>query len=299
MLSVITLLYFSVSSSTALRIPRTASTTFNARDDPLERVWGSNAHCRIGSEAKTIAVVGGSSTAGGGGVGVNQTWFAHLRQRFKDAEMFNAAHGTSDSYWCSMVLDSLIDDADIFFWEYAINDAKAKIPHATPAEMKEEIALLTLRASRLPSKPALAFVYLWDTDTFRNNFKSSALSAQRPVLERMAEAGLDITVIPAAPVCRSMGQSALADEHHPSISGHKKIAQLVDKELPLTSTSGCNFMKQGDDDSVRSVLNQFTDNDLLLKMAALRGSSAVFSQPQYGTDRFTSKASVCSLNEGN
>lgn len=187
-----------------------------------------------------VGITGGSASA------IKQChpggWFnvfdRHLRNAFpvqsKDLVSHNAAQGTTNSMWSSMMLDSLFDtlDLDVIVWEYAINDAAFN----TKDRMSLYLDIWLKRVSQLPSHPAVVLLYLWDStrpdDTTKlhpdQNFPiSSAYEAQLPVVKHYLEMGMDISVVNVAAGLNQNGRSILVDKHHPNCKGEHYIGDVL------------------------------------------------------------------------
>merc|ERR1712232_1405387 len=146
--------------------------------------------------------------------------------------LHNAAQGATDSFWSSLMMDSIIGDADVLFWEYAINDFKggsSGFSEETPLAMQQMLELWLHKAMELPHKPPLVFVYLYDTTHIRDgSYFSSALEHQIAVLDRFIESGMDIIVVPTASALRRVNASNdVRAGHHPGPTGHAAIANAV------------------------------------------------------------------------
>merc|ERR1719387_239271 len=140
----------------------------------IEEPWASPNNCRLrnafrgeGRSSPRFTFLGGSATAGAGLKPGQKTWAKHLeariRQRMKDAVFHNAAQGCTETFWGANMLDSLVGDTDVLFWEYAINDVKGEStgkPRESRESMTEAMDFFVQKAMRLPSKPAPVFVYL-------------------------------------------------------------------------------------------------------------------------------------------
>eukprot|EP00747_Dinoflagellata_sp_TGD_P221643 gnl/TRDRNA2_/TRDRNA2_93436_c0_seq2.p1 gnl/TRDRNA2_/TRDRNA2_93436_c0~~gnl/TRDRNA2_/TRDRNA2_93436_c0_seq2.p1 ORF type:complete len:667 (-),score=51.84 gnl/TRDRNA2_/TRDRNA2_93436_c0_seq2:49-2049(-) len=290
--------------------------------------WGSSSHCRLRAafdalerNDATFAVVGGSATQGAGlrsagrmnafgfenpednwfGVAFqnNETWSTRegiiSRRAFK-----NAAQGGTDSMWSALLLDSVVGDADILFWEYAIEDAKGgwtKRPRAGKEHLQESMELFIAMASGLPRNPALVFVYLWDADQdfSYEGFFSSALEYQEEVIKRFADAGLDVLVVPAAPAMRQARAGKDMRQHHPGGAGHQAIADLVLQEVykaAMSAEKGCSqeehrFITQS------LAVKPSKSSAILEELYTMPSKSATAVEPRFGQNSVDTLA--CSL----
>lgn len=218
--------------------------------------WGSSDHCRLrnaldkrGTGDVIFTVSGGSATAGAGLEKEEKIWFKSLEENMGQGATFNnAAQGGTESFWGASMMDSIVGDADVLFWEYAINDIKGAstgTDREKPESMRQGVEFFIRKALGLPRKPALVFVYLWDPvlGSYKDNFHSTAYDEQKAVLQEFANAGLDITVIPVERTMRDMRADTDMRSHHPGGGAHNAIAKFVQNQLmqaASTASSGCS-----------------------------------------------------------
>jgi len=197
----------------------------------------------------TVALTGGSastigcSTPGSKAYATNLDRFhTYMAESFPHAapllETVNAAQGSTNSLWSAIMMDSLLpaSGVDILVWEYAINDAKSGSPgkpRRAPEVMEAMLELWLRAALRLPSRPAIVLLYLWDSDwTTPDTFpRASAWEAGRRLVQRYVDAGHDITTVV---VPRSMGANTTAilqDHHHFNCDGSAFIGRLLQTHM--------------------------------------------------------------------
>jgi len=268
-----------------------------------------SSHCRLrgaydtsGVRKATIAIAGGSASAGAG-VRREETYAHQLSTSSFLTDSFkinNAGQGATTTLWSAMTMDSVIGDADIVIWEYAINDyggGSTGAPAAGTLEMQNSLDLWIRKTQSLDSRPAVGLLYLWDAGSV--NFTSSAWSAQEAVARKFANAGLDMFVVQGGALARSLqqaGQNPLADYHHPSAVSHQHIADMV--ELKMLKA----LLARGDCHSnlVASVpLPAQVDADPILKTIWTAKSSAVLPwEPQFGRPVIDAKIQLCPHDQG-
>lgn len=212
-------------------------------DTRLSDQWAHTNHCRlryafdsVGKRNVSFTVIGGSATAGAGLKEGQSNWFQHLQSLFSarpngsQATFNNAAQGATESFWGAAMMDSVVGDADVLFWEYAINDVKGHTtgyPKESAESMRQGIEFFIRKSLQLPSKPAIVFVYLYDAASHYDTFHSTALLEQNPVLKQFAEAAVDILVVPVSETLRGTHAKDEMNEHHPGPRAHAAIAKLV------------------------------------------------------------------------
>jgi len=270
-----------------------------------------SSHCRLrkayapdtsGAQKPTIVIAGGSASAGAG-VKKEETYAHHLSTSTVLTDSFkinNAAQGATTTLWSAMTMDSVIGNADIVIWEYAINDyagGSTGKRAAGTSEMQNSLDLWIRKTQSLESRPAVGLLYLWDAGS--DNFTSSAWSAQEAVARRFADAGVDTFVVQGGALARSFlqaGQNPLADAHHPSAILHRQIADMVEFKLlkALLATGDCQANR------VASVpLPAQVGADPILKTIWTTKSSAVLPwSPQFGRPAIDAKIQLCPHDEG-
>jgi len=285
-----------------------------------EQAWSSQEHCRLrralhGSKKQDIifAASGGSATCGAGAGGANRSWFNLLGKRLGAVTARNGAQGGTDSFWSSMTLDSVHPDADVIFWEYAINDGgggSTGYPLSSPEELEAHVELWIRRVAQMPRKPAIVLVYLYDAESpetpRRNYFVSTALAAGHNVLRRFADAGLDLTVIPAGSTMRRMfsqGKEVLANEearHHPSAEAHVAISDLVAKQLAsLASAADASCSEERHATAVTRVPlgSIIKDSNTLTTIATSKLRSVTNYSPRFETPTDDSQVTIAVCNQ--
>jgi hypothetical protein len=134
------------------------------RDDDADDEGDSTVASRSsGSSTKSrvskIVCLGGSSTAGGGGIEQLDQYPSLLHQRL-DLPVLNHAHGTTDSFYAALHFSSLVPpDADLITWEYAINDSSEHVP---TNDIFDSVLFFMRQVALHPNRPALVFIFLWD-----------------------------------------------------------------------------------------------------------------------------------------
>eukprot|EP00873_Tetraselmis_striata_P008090 jgi/Tetstr1/428354/TSEL_018389.t1 len=213
------------------------------------RLQGKLEQWTVHGKPLTVALTGGSASAESCHVeGETETYLTYLdlfrafmAESFPHAapllETVNVAQGATTSLWSTIMMDSLLPAAgvDILVWEYAINDhfGEPVAPEHTPEEMEAMLELWLRAALRLPSRPAIVLLYLWDSDwTTPDTFpRASAWEAGRRLVQRYVDAGHDITTVV---VPRSMGANTTAilkDHHHPNCDGSAFIGRLLQTHM--------------------------------------------------------------------
>jgi len=280
-----------------------------ASDIRIQEPFGSSSHCRLltafdrakKGEKVTFAVVGGSASAGAGLKGGEGTWIEALQENsekdfgFK-LQLNNAAQGGTESFWAANMLDVIIDDADVLLWEFAINDVKGATtggPRETPEYMIQSMEFFVRKALQLPSRPALVFVYLYDglpSNHEYGEFYSTALEHQKSVLQRFADAGVDLLVVPVQKALREThAENDMRATHHPGPGGHKAIAQLVAKQLQQAvqmPTSGCSTKQLQPDVKDISMHPNVANYPFLSKLLQMTSKSATPIKPHFGKTGF-------------
>lgn len=111
------------------------------------------------SRISKIVCLGGSSTAGGGGIEEVDQYPSILHQRL-NIPVLNHAHGTTDSFYAALHFSSLVpQDADLVTWEYAINDSSEHVP---TKDIVDSVLFFLRQVALHPNRPALVFIFLWD-----------------------------------------------------------------------------------------------------------------------------------------
>jgi len=281
-----------------------------------QEFWSSSNNCRLryaldslGKGNVSFTVLGGSATAGAGLEDGELNWFQRFERLVNasnTATTFNnAAQGGTESFWGASMMDSIAGDADVLFWEYAINDVKGAStgrPMESPESMRQGIEFFIRKGLQLPSRPALVFVYLYDAAGHydSHSFHSTALTNQNPVIKKFADAGADILIIPVAEAMRDNVDEM--NNHHPGPRAHTDIAQLVWNEMQLAAANtrqACS-PKEYEPSAAAAVkspvgLDVASDSflDKLQRMNSLSGTPIL---PRFGKSSF--KTDACKLIEG-
>lgn len=264
-----------------------------------ESVYTSPTHFRLrraledlasGSKNVTFAVAGGSPTAGTG-LPRADTWFGQVIGKIREWSgvatnpnqliAHNAAQGFTNSFWSWMLMDSIIGDADVLFWEYGLND----VQESDHASMAQEIELWIRRASALPSQPALVFVYMYDPQ-HKGSFRSTALANQRLEIIRLTKAlGLDVLLLPVGEIMRDIekrkGLYSTIDGKNPSRTAHHRIANMVFQEIKHAYFSDASWTLPGPSPDFPSVGQSFAGSSLP-SLANLRSASWTVTEPRFG-----------------
>jgi lysophospholipase L1-like esterase len=271
----------------------------------------NSSHCRlrnayadsvsVGRKA-TIAIAGGSASAGAK-VTHEETYAYQLSTSRVLTDSFrinNAAQGATSTLWSAMTMDSVVGNADLVIWEYAINDyggGSTGAPAAGTLEMQNSLDLWIRKTQSLESRPAVLLLYLWDSGS--DNFTSSAWLAQEAVARKFATAGVDMFVVQGGALARSLlqaGRNPLADKHHPSAITHQQIADMVELQMlkALLASGDCQA------NPVASVpIPAQVDADPILKTIWTTQSSALLPwRPQFGRPVIDAKIQLCPHDEG-
>ena len=215
----------------------------------------------------------------------------------------NLAHGATDTFWSSLVLDEVVDvnHTDVLVWEYAINDALGGgtgYPPRTDDKMRRMldlwlwrvIQLFRIRKSARP--PPIILVYLWDSGPASSltGVGQSAFRAQESVVDYYRELGLQISVINVGgavngTVIKTGKGQLLDDYHHPGCEGAHLISGML-RHVLLTDIVACNERggwKQGavtSDQLVSKSIQPMTKPSTEIDVALM---NALFGQGEIGS----------------
>ena len=112
------------------------------------------------TDRETIVCLGGSATAGGGGIPLHSQYPYLIAKRHTQWHVYNRAHGASDTLWASLMFDSLVPvDASVIVWEFAINDVGfVKGPGGQQLEL-DVFRRFMHQVRAHPSNPLVVFVF--------------------------------------------------------------------------------------------------------------------------------------------
>jgi len=164
------------------------------------------------TDRETIVCLGGSATAGGGGIPLHSQYPYLIAKRHTQWHVYNRAHGASDTLWASLMFDSLVPvDASVIVWEFAINDVGfVKGPGGQQLEL-DVFRRFMHQVRAHPSNPLVVFVFLWDAP-FRIPPQQTIFHALR------AELPADALVVNAAAMvkeeCNLRAANASCATHH-------------------------------------------------------------------------------------
>jgi len=179
-----------------------------------------------------IGVTGGSSTAGYG-VGENVTWIHTFADWLNEilpstspAVLRNAGQPSTGTALSAPCMGTYLgSNVDLLFWEHTINDFIMGI--AGPPMMN----LWLSRAMNLYPLAAVGIVYLWDSLAMtRINNMDTAERAMHPAVISAGLKGLDVFSISGATLALQSnltGPDFLMDPHHPSVTGHRMLLDLM------------------------------------------------------------------------
>ena len=196
----------------------------------------------------------------------------------------NAGQGGSVTFWQAMLMDSVIGNADILFWEFALTDAQfgARVSPThlggawdrAMATHDISIELFLKAALELESKPAVILVYFWDAAKWP--MQQTVWEQHRATVERFhREYGLDISVLLAGELALGALQqvgvnvsdmekggavmhhlwSAVKNrvvwDHHPSKWVHERTCDALEFALLNLTLSKASFNSKGSTDHHR------------------------------------------------
>lgn len=118
----------------------------------------------------TICVSGGSSSAGAGGVRLEDRYFSKyynyqkviLNSHTDDSKLVDRSHGNRDSLHSAIFADNFFpQEADLLLWEFAINDGE-HLDSNDPGQVEQSLVAWLQQVQRMgPDPPKVILIYLW------------------------------------------------------------------------------------------------------------------------------------------
>lgn len=178
-----------------------------------------------------IVCLGGSSTAGAGVAQAEQypaLLQANLRAAgYSKATVLNRAHGSTDTFYAAIHFDSLVPpDADIVTWEYAINDVGELKKWRRDGDLVEDSLVWFMRqVAQHPNRPALIFVFLWDSPFVLPLPGRTVWDHFGPTLVAMNQSIVDMNQWVRDTYTTNMhNEYFVADQHHMNSFSHSHVA---------------------------------------------------------------------------
>jgi len=193
-----------------------------------------------------MCTVGGSSSAGSGYIGHDFVFFNQLKRFIEDMqlpvvgaeiEMINQGHGARGSLYAAVFAPNLVPpNTDVLMWEFAINDYGYRgINNRDEQARSIFLAWLHEVQKMYPKPPKVILVYLWKRP-FNLDDNNQVIN---PVFQAHAHLAKEfdfvVGFVNLASYCDELQVNTtadlkkifLADQHHPSKTGHSAIAFLV------------------------------------------------------------------------